>query len=374
MSHLKFYDLLLWNEIHFYKWMVDSAVIIAIIMLMIGGIRYSLGAGSDQIAGAKKMMTNALTGLVLLLSAYLVLFTVNPDLVSLQVPRLPLIKHVALVDSANCTELIDDGWKIDFDGPESCGTVGTVKEDAKGGVVPDGTMCNFTDCGGDLNKLCIPGDQPMCLRCEDMAFSNDAGVMPSTNLCSSFNALAGYREFYGTKIETSFYTVIPNAGPSKGKEIEIPEEQYKRFKQCFYSRDDSVGGNMVSTGSCVLVAFSCHPDYARTDMQTREINDCDGYEGIQVKTKDGYVDLDAIAYGANSGIEGTASGVGKIAAENAGDFTMGTFCQGGGGVPGDMCRWHRSEREESCYVQASSATAITGYSGVAVMGYGCWGD
>ncbi len=357
-----------------YKWMVSSAVFIAIIMLMIGGVRYTLGAASDQIAAAKKMMVNAITGLVLLLSAYLILFTVNPDLVSLQVPRLPMIKQVALVDSADCRTLLDDGWKIDFSGPEECGTVGTVKEDDKGGVVPDGTMCNFTKCGGDLNKLCVPGDKPVCLRCEDMAFSNDAGVPPSTNLCSSFNSLRGYEEDSGTYKESSFYITIPNAGPSKGKEIQVPEEQYRRFKQCFYSRDDSVGGNLVSTGSCVLVAFSCDTKYAESDMITTKITDCDGYEGIQVQYKGGSVDLDDIAYGANSGIEGTSSGVGKMIADNAGDFTMGTFCDGGGGIPGDMCRWNRSDREKSCYSSASSATAITGYSGVAIGAYGCKGD
>lgn len=66
-----------------YNVLIPIATIIAIIMIMIGGLQWAFGAVSkEQIAAAKKRMMNAIAGLVLLLCTFLILKQVNPQLVS----------------------------------------------------------------------------------------------------------------------------------------------------------------------------------------------------------------------------------------------------------------------------------------------------
>jgi hypothetical protein len=85
-----------------YQWMAGVAILFAIVMILIGGLQYSMAAGSGETAQAKKRITNSVIGLVLVLCTYLILYTVNPQLVKLQVPKLPLIRQVQLVQGESC--------------------------------------------------------------------------------------------------------------------------------------------------------------------------------------------------------------------------------------------------------------------------------
>ncbi len=328
-----------------YTWLVGSATVIAIVMLMIAGFRYVLGAGSDQISKAKTMIRNAVVGLVLLLSTYLILFTVNPDLVSLQVPRLPMIKTVTLVDSASCDDLIEEGYKVDFSGPEECGTVGTVTEDPGGGAVPDGTVCNFSHCAND-REMCIPGDEPQCMACEELAYDNGV-VTPSPSLCSAFNSLPRYE----TDVGDHTASFKPTSGPNAGKTIEWTEQITKKLEQCFYTFDPDGGGEVPSRPACARVVVSCS-----------EVTTCSDYESRPVFTWEGdsrkQVTLDSIDLGKNSGLPGTDSGAGKTLYDNLGEITMGSFC-GGGGSLNDICAWNRTDGEKACYLGSFSFTAIS---------------
>jgi hypothetical protein len=61
----------------------------ALIALVIGGIMYMSSGSITKTDEAKKWIWGALTGLLLGLSAYLILNTINPDLVNLKAPHLP---------------------------------------------------------------------------------------------------------------------------------------------------------------------------------------------------------------------------------------------------------------------------------------------
>jgi hypothetical protein len=63
-----------------YKFLIGFAVTVAIVMMMVGGIQYVVGATAGDVGKAKERITNAITGLVLLLFVYVILFTVNPNL------------------------------------------------------------------------------------------------------------------------------------------------------------------------------------------------------------------------------------------------------------------------------------------------------
>ncbi len=68
-----------------YQFLIVASISIAIIMVMIGGLQYTLGAGSPGLVSkGKTRIHNAVTGLVLLLGVYLILYTANPQLTILK--------------------------------------------------------------------------------------------------------------------------------------------------------------------------------------------------------------------------------------------------------------------------------------------------
>jgi len=68
-----------------YVFLVGVGGILATIMMMWGGLRYVASGGSPQrISGAKDQITAALSGLIILLASYLLLLTINPNLVKFE--------------------------------------------------------------------------------------------------------------------------------------------------------------------------------------------------------------------------------------------------------------------------------------------------
>src|SRR3989338_11584572 len=64
----------------FYVFGVSMTAIAALIMFTIGGVQYMISGDRDP-GPAKERMRNALFCLILALTSYLILFTINPDLV-----------------------------------------------------------------------------------------------------------------------------------------------------------------------------------------------------------------------------------------------------------------------------------------------------
>ncbi|TSC80308.1 MAG: histone-lysine N-methyltransferase SETD1 [Parcubacteria group bacterium Gr01-1014_29] len=68
-----------------------GAIILALVMFVIGGVEYVGSAGNTSLLqDAKGRITNALLGLVLALAAWLILYTINPDLVIFELPIEPI--------------------------------------------------------------------------------------------------------------------------------------------------------------------------------------------------------------------------------------------------------------------------------------------
>ena len=64
---------------------LGAAGILAVLMLVIAGVQYTLGAVSEQAkSDAKDRIRSAILGLLIVLAAYLILWTINPDLVRLE--------------------------------------------------------------------------------------------------------------------------------------------------------------------------------------------------------------------------------------------------------------------------------------------------
>jgi hypothetical protein len=72
-----------------YKFVIGGVAIAGLLMLVIGGFFYMTAAGNNsQLTKAKSIITDALIGIIVALFAWLLLFTINPDLVSIDLSRL----------------------------------------------------------------------------------------------------------------------------------------------------------------------------------------------------------------------------------------------------------------------------------------------
>jgi len=74
-----------------YKYLIAAGAVAAAIMIMYGGFLYIVGAAAPQIKRGKEIITDAVIGLILLMGAYVILSTLNPDLLSLQPLRIQRI-------------------------------------------------------------------------------------------------------------------------------------------------------------------------------------------------------------------------------------------------------------------------------------------
>ena len=69
----------------FYTWSIGLAAALAMVMIVIGGVQYTLAAGSiGSKDAAKKRITSAIFGLLILLSITLILTAINPNLLNLE--------------------------------------------------------------------------------------------------------------------------------------------------------------------------------------------------------------------------------------------------------------------------------------------------
>ena len=81
-----------------YTYAIGVAAVLAAVMMMIGGIQWLTAAGdSGRVSSAKGRITNAVIGLLLTIFAWVFLNTINPSLVRLQMPRIPMVKKAGFV-------------------------------------------------------------------------------------------------------------------------------------------------------------------------------------------------------------------------------------------------------------------------------------
>ena len=78
-----------------YIWLVGALGILAVVMIMVGGVQWMFAAGNvSKINVAKKRISDAFLGLLLCAFSFLILYTINPALVNLEMPGVPKIKPV----------------------------------------------------------------------------------------------------------------------------------------------------------------------------------------------------------------------------------------------------------------------------------------
>ena len=69
--------------VEIYEWGIRIIIVLAVVMIMVGGFIWMTAGGSSQKVGsAKKKISSAIVGLILALGSYMVLNFINPELVS----------------------------------------------------------------------------------------------------------------------------------------------------------------------------------------------------------------------------------------------------------------------------------------------------
>lgn len=179
-----------------YTWMLPAASLIAVVMMMIGGLQYTLARGkSKYIEKAKTRITNAITGIVILMSAFVILNLIDPRLVSFESLNIPLIKEVVILDpEASCERLEDYGYDIDplqeatDDGYKQCGGYGEIVgtdnlADNALGSWKEGDTCEYQSCAS--GESCVADDgKNSCQSCSAMPSETS-----STTTCSAMEQL-----------------------------------------------------------------------------------------------------------------------------------------------------------------------------------------
>ncbi|HLD22155.1 MAG TPA: M15 family metallopeptidase [Patescibacteria group bacterium] len=86
-----------------YKFLVGTIGILSAAMIMLGGLQWAAAAGnSSQITEAKTRIIDAFIGLIIALSSYVILYTLNPDLVVLKNVTFPAPSIPSSATSGTC--------------------------------------------------------------------------------------------------------------------------------------------------------------------------------------------------------------------------------------------------------------------------------
>ncbi len=102
-----------------YKYAIGIVGILAAVVLMFGGVLWiTAGGNNERISNAKSWIAASLSGLVLALCSYMILYTINPNLVKFEP-----IEIVIVNDNTQDMEVIIVGCcyrKDAFSGAETC--------------------------------------------------------------------------------------------------------------------------------------------------------------------------------------------------------------------------------------------------------------
>ncbi len=125
----------------FYKWGVGIAILLAVFMVVVGGIRYMTTDAIFDKGEGKKIIQNAFLGLLIVLSSYTILYAINPKILEINLDFNDL-KSTAV--NTPLTETTGTGVAVDKDLPADYYTnnTSTGYPSAQGGWIT-GKATNF---------------------------------------------------------------------------------------------------------------------------------------------------------------------------------------------------------------------------------------
>ncbi|MDP2631158.1 MAG: hypothetical protein Q8P30_00115 [Candidatus Uhrbacteria bacterium] len=178
-----------------YIFLIPAAALIAIIMVMIGGLQYMLARGNPGAIGkAKERMSHAVVGLLLLLVAYTIAAVVDPNLVSFDSLSPPKVRQVVFLDTeTTCEALSASGIDITMNagGTGTCGDTGVLGDIPDGVIISmeKGDTCYYSTCSSVVETCATTGANTLdCIRCASsfdlLVGFNPGGLDPSESNCA----------------------------------------------------------------------------------------------------------------------------------------------------------------------------------------------
>jgi len=125
------------------------AGVLALVFLLYGAILYTVSSSRGNVQGeaqAKERIYSVFLGLGLLLLSYLILYTINPDLVKLKMPKMKVSPEVATPRGAG-----EDQTSADIQAK-----IKACREEAREGVCKDACEFSVDECESCLNHYCSP--------------------------------------------------------------------------------------------------------------------------------------------------------------------------------------------------------------------------
>lgn len=206
----------------FYKLLIGAGALFAVVMIIIAGYQWMASGGSSGVAGdAKKRIWNATIGLVLALLSYIILNTISPKLVSLELPKIDPVP--------NLENIQDDYCQLN---PTILATANSLDDPTKALALNDGSEINFNKkledaiCG---NEYLVANNIGKCMG--NLCTGEDEGKVCVKNKCS--NAI-----MYGTLDWTSS-ELFPNNYVDKLKIMAVCNNQDRMSNQYFLTGEVS---------------------------------------------------------------------------------------------------------------------------------------
>jgi hypothetical protein len=198
-----------------YGYAVGIAAAIAGIMMIIGGFQYmTAGGDASRVGQAKSRINNAVIGMLLTLCAYLILLTINPDLVALTgtqikvVQRVPFIPNETPASEADPTSGASSGPAIEpgelrpttLEHLGQCGSHGRatpyLAQNGRCRTQPNGTPYTLCSSGCGVTSAAmvvasLTGRSGQTLMTELAELSSANGFRPCNSTCSDCSGTAG---------------------------------------------------------------------------------------------------------------------------------------------------------------------------------------
>lgn len=206
-----------------YTWLLTTMVVIAIVMIMVYGFMYIFSAGFSAAASkATKGIRRVVEGLILLFCAVALLQLINPYLIKLQMPQIPMMRPVMLGSESSCEDLIDQGFVVDEANQETekqaeaygnnkCGASAPYSAGVATPSVLAGSTCRFMTCDEEGTQCAITTDGiGRCVSCQEVEPDNEFEIEPNVSNCALLDTEDEYSGDEPQKITQCLYTHEPD--------------------------------------------------------------------------------------------------------------------------------------------------------------------
>lgn len=181
-----------------YRYIIGIAAILAAVMILVGGFIWLSSAGNpSRITQAKEFIFGALTGLLLALFSYLILYTLNPNLVNLSPIKIYVIDPTEIGDST--PGAVEETKKSFAKGGGS--DTSSWDENTKSGVKTIG------DLDGLSNGATRPGHSPSASKAADFMIDGlplGGNINDFPDLLTKGDAAAKYIMDHAAELNVSY--------------------------------------------------------------------------------------------------------------------------------------------------------------------------